>query len=56
MKYKSQRAASIFFMTIVYRRGGHGPLAPPPGSATDTLCANQIIEFQSGKRYVVDGK
>ena len=26
--------AAIFFMTYLYRAGGHGPLGTPPGSAT----------------------
>ena len=36
MQYKPPRVAAIFFWPIFYRPGGgHGPLGPPPGSATD---------------------
>ena len=35
MKSMRSPSAAIFFMTYFHRaRGGHGPLGPPPGSAT----------------------
>ena len=40
MKSMRPPSAAIFFMTYFHRaRGGHGPLGPPPGSATDNEVA-----------------
>ena len=38
MKYKPPHMAAIFFWPIFTGEGGgHGPLGPPPGSATEVF-------------------
>ena len=48
MNYKPPCSAAIFLLAYFYKAGGHGPLAPPPGSATDDwLTLNLHVDWKA---------